>query len=301
MNLNELMDKFGNRVSEPVFQLKEQSFSLQNLITFVALVWGFAWLAKWIEKLIHKSLLYKDIDPGIKGSIERFSRYLILFFGLFISLSSIGVNLNTLTAVGGVLLLGIGFGLQNITQNFVSGIIILLERPIKKGDIVKVGATSGRVLDIKARSTLILTRDDVVIIVPNSSFISEPVINDSFSGDKLRLSVDVSVAYETDIDKVTDVLMAVALRHDRVLKTPPPTVILKSFGESGLMFELRIWTNELWFSDIILSDLRCDIVKRFRDRQVTIPFPQRDLHFKSDWTEARTLLGSTSTSSIDQK
>ncbi len=281
MNLNELFDKFGNRVSEPVFQLKEQQFSLQNLVTFVALVWGFAWLAKWIEKFIHRSLLYKDIDPGIKGSIERFSRYLVLFIGLFVSLSSIGVNLNTLTAIGGVLLLGIGFGLQNITQNFVSGIIILLERPIKKGDIVKVGETSGRVLDIKARSTLILTRDDVVIIVPNSSFISEPVINDSFSGDKLRLSIDVRVAYETDIDKVTDILMAVALRHDRVLKIPPPTVILKSFGDSGLNFELRIWTNELWFSDIILSDIRYDIVKRFRETEISIPFPQRDVHFKS--------------------
>ena len=234
-------------------------------------------MSKWTERFMHRTMMHKDIDHGIKGSVEKFSRYFVLMVGIFISLSTLGINLNSLTA----LLVGIGFGLQNITQNFVSGIIILLERPIKRGDIVEVGETSGRILDIRARSTLILTRDDVVIVVPNSSFISEQVVNDSFSGDKLRISVDVGVSYSSNVDQVTDILIKVAHSHEKVLKSPPPTVIFKDFGDSSLNFCLRIWTNDLWFSDIILSDLRYKITRQFQENGVTIPFPQRDLHLKS--------------------
>ena len=166
-------------------------------------------------------------------------------------------------------------------QNFVSGLIILLERPIKKGDIVEVKGVSGRVLDIKARSTLILTRDDVVIVVPNSQFITEQVVNDSFSGDKLRLHVKIGVSYGSDTDKVTQILMDVAQKHDKILKSPPPTVTFDDFADSSLNFSLRIWTNELWFYDILLSELRYEITNEFRRRGVTIPFPQRDLHIKT--------------------
>ena len=179
MTLADITSKFLQLINHAFFKLGDQEISIKILIVFLALIFGFSWLSKWIERFIHKTLLYKDIDPGIKGSIERFSRYLILSLGVLISLSSIGINLSSLTVFGGIVGVGIGFGLQNITQNFMSGIIILLERPIKKGDIVQVGQTSGRVLDIKARSTLILTRDDVVMIVPNSDFITKQVVNDS--------------------------------------------------------------------------------------------------------------------------
>ncbi len=281
MDFSEILSTMSDWVTYPLFILRGHDISLKSLIVLAALLWGFSWLSKWIERFIHRTLLYKDIDPGIKGSIERFSRYFILIIGILISLSSIGINLTTLTAVGGVALVGIGFGLQNITQNFMSGIIILLERPIKKGDIVRVGDTSGRVLDIKARSTLVLTRDDVVMIVPNSDFITKQVVNDSFSGDKLRLHVDVGVDYGSDIDKVTEVLMEVANRHDKILKSPPPTVVLKTFADSSLNFSLRIWTGELWFSDLLLSELRYEIVREFRKNNIAIPFPQRDLHLRS--------------------
>jgi small-conductance mechanosensitive channel len=296
MDFNEIISKITAWISVPLFELRGNPISVKSLIVLASLLWGFYWLSKWIEKFAHKTLLYKDIDPGIKGSIERFSRYFILIIGTFVSLSSIGINLTTLTAVGGFALVGIGFGLQNITQNFMSGIVILLERPIKKGDIVRVGDTSGRVLDIKARSTLVLTRDDVVMIVPNSDFISKQVVNDSFSGDKLRLHVDVGVAYDSDIDTVTKVLMDVASRHDKVLTSPPPTVVLKEFADSSLNFTLRIWTSELWFFDLLLSELRYEIVREFRKKGVTIPFPQRDLHLRS--VSAERPLGIQSVASV---
>ncbi len=281
MTFADITSKFLELINHAFFKLGNQEISIKIVIVFCALIFGFSWLSKWIERFIHKTLLYKDIDPGIKGSIERFSRYLVLSIGILISLGSIGINLSSLTVFGGIVGVGIGFGLQNITQNFMSGIIILMERPIKKGDIVQVGQTSGRVLDIKARSTLILTRDDVVMIVPNSDFITKQVVNDSFSGDKLRLSIPIGVAYGSDVDLVTKVLMEVATNHDKVLKSPPPTVVLANFGESSLDFKLRIWTQELWFFDLLLSEIRYEVVRKFRENDVTIPFPQRDLHVKS--------------------
>lgn len=282
MGFSEIFAIILSWVNAPLIHLQGEKFiSLKHIIVLISLVWGFSWLSKWMERFVHKTLLYKDIDPGIKGSMERFSRYFVLIIGLLISMGSIGINLSTLTAFGAVVGVGIGFGLQNITQNFMSGIIILMERPIKKGDIVKVGETSGRVLDIKARSTLILTRDDVVMIVPNSDFITKQVVNDSFSGDKLRLHVEAGVAYGSDVDKVTEVLMRVAIAQEKVLKSPPPTVILKGFGDSSLNFVLRIWTSELWFSDLLLSEIRYELVRQFELEGITIPFPQRDLHIKS--------------------
>ncbi|MCB0378689.1 MAG: mechanosensitive ion channel [Bdellovibrionales bacterium] len=281
MEVSNIFSKLGKLVYYPLFEIRGHDVSLSSLILMITLLWGFSWLSKWVERFIHKALLYKDVDPGIKGSIERFSRYGVIIVGAFISLSTIGINLSSLTALGAVVGVGIGFGLQNITQNFISGIIILLERPIKKGDIVHVKGISGRVLDIKARSTLILTRDDIVIIVPNSQFITEQVINDSFSGDKLRMHIRVGVAYGSDVEKVTEVLMSVAKDHDKVLQTPPPTVTLDEFGDSSLNFSLRVWTPELWFSDIVLSEIRYEITHRFAQAGVTIPFPQRDLHIKT--------------------
>ena len=275
--LDKILTILNNWISYPFFTISDHEISIKSIILLVALFWSFLWLSKWTERFMHRTMMHKDIDHGIKGSVEKFSRYLVLMVGVFISLSTLGINLNSLTA----LLVGIGFGLQNITQNFVSGIIILLERPIKRGDIVDVGQVSGRVLDIRARSTLILTRDDVVIIVPNSSFISEQVINDSFSGDKLRMSVDVGVSYSSNANQVTEILLKVASSHGKVLKSPPPTVIFKDFGDSSLNFSLRIWTDDLWFSDLILSDLRYKIIREFQENGVTIPFPQRDLHLRS--------------------
>lgn len=275
------INKISESLTTPLFSLRNHDVSIKSIIVLIALFWGFLWLSKWLEKLIHKSLVFKDIDPGIKGAIERFSRYFVLLVGMFVSLGSIGINLNSFAALGAVVGVGLGFGLQSITTNFMSGLIILLERPIKKGDIVQVGNTSGRVIDIRARSTLILTRDDVVIIVPNSSFITEQVVNDSFSGDKLRLHINVRVSYDCDVDSVTKVLLAVAAKQDKVLQNPPPTVVLKEFGEAGLIFNLRVWTSELWYSDFLLSDLRYEIVRQFRDNQITIPYPQREVHIKA--------------------
>jgi small-conductance mechanosensitive channel len=270
-----------NLLSTPLFELGNSHISIVSLFVVLLILGVFFVISKIIERAVGNILKNKSIDPGIKGSIERFSKYLTVTVGVFVAVDTIGINLTSIAAVGAVLMVGIGFGLQNIAQNFISGIIILLERPIKQGDIVFVGGISGKVRDIRVRSTIIETRDDVAIIVPNSQFIAEQVINDSFSGHKIRKTLKVGVAYGSDVEKVTQILMKIASEHNEVLKDPGSKVLFMDFGNSSLDFELRFWVSELWTTDAILSDLRYAIDREFRNEDITIPFPQRDLHIKT--------------------
>lgn len=274
-----------NLISKPLFQLGNSHISIASLFVVLLILAFFYIFSKIIERAIGNLLKNKSIDPGIKGSIERFSRYLIVMVGVFVALDTIGISLTSIAAVGAILMVGIGFGLQNIAQNFISGIIILLERPIKQGDIVVVGGVSGRVCDIRVRSTVIETRDDVAIIVPNSQFIAEQVVNDSFSGHRIRRVLKVGVAYGSNVEKVTEILMKIANEHTKILKDPGSKVLFMDFGNSSLDFELRFWVTELWTTEAILSDLRYAIDREFRNENITIPFPQRDLHIKSYDTE----------------
>ena len=268
-------------LSTPLFELGNSQISLASLFIVLLILIVFFIISKIIERGVQRALKNKAIDPGIKGSIERFSRYLTVSVGAFIAIDTIGISLTSIAALGAILMVGIGFGLQNIAQNFISGIIILLERPIKQGDIVVVGGVSGKVRDIRVRSTVIETRDDVAIIVPNSQFIAEQVINDSFSGHKIRKILKVGVAYGSDVEKVTQILKRIANEHEQILKAPGPRVLFMDFGSSSLDFELRFWVTDLWSTDIILSDLRYATDREFRNGEITIPFPQRDLHIKS--------------------
>ena len=270
-----------NLLSTPLFELGNSHISIVSLFVVLLILGVFFVISKIIERAVGNILKNKSIDPGIKGSIERFSKYLTVTVGVFVAVDTIGISLTSIAAVGAVLMVGIGFGLQNIAQNFISGIIILLERPIKQGDIVFVGGISGKVRDIRVRSTIIETRDDVAIIVPNSQFIAEQVINDSFSGHKIRKTLKVGVAYGSDVEKVTQILMKIASEHNEVLKDPGSKVLFMDFGNSSLDFELRFWVSELWATDVILSDLRYAIDREFRNGDITIPFPQRDLHIKT--------------------
>lgn len=229
---------------------------------------------------MRKFLREKDIDPGVKRSIERFVKYLTLIIGILITLDTIGISMQSLAALGAILMVGIGFGLQNITSNFISGLIILFERPIKVGDIVKVGDVSGKVEDIGARATIVHTRDDVAIIVPNSKFVADEVVNESFSGQRIRLNIQVGVAYGTDASVVREELLDIAKKHKQVLSHPGPTVLFQDFADSALIFELRIWVDELWTYDLILSDIRYAINEQFKQKQIQIPFPQLDIHTK---------------------
>jgi small-conductance mechanosensitive channel len=190
--------------------------------------------------------------------------------------------------VAGALSVGIGFGLQNIVNNFVSGLILLFERPIKSGDFVTVGGVEGTVKQISIRSTEIETLDRQNVIVPNSELVSQQVTNWVLHDPHGRLQLLVGVAYGSDVDKVRDVLLDVAQGHPQVLtdgiSSPRPKVLFREFGDSALIFELRVWIRQIRRRFDVSSEINFGIERAFREAGIEIPFPQRDLHVKS-WSD----------------
>jgi small-conductance mechanosensitive channel len=240
-----------------------------------------------ISELIRKFLANKilsryDLDIGTRQSIATIVKYFLIIFGFFTILQNTNVDLSALGILAGAIGVGIGFGLQNITNNFISGLIILFERPIKIGDRIEVNDVNGDVVKISARSTMVITNDNITIIVPNSQFIDSPVINWSHNDRNIRFNIPVGVSYKENPERVKEILIQVAKDNPGVLKSPGPDVLFKSFGESSLDFYLRIWTNEYTNRPQVLkSQLYYEIFKRFSDAGIEIPFPQRDLHIRS--------------------
>ncbi|MFC1551992.1 mechanosensitive ion channel family protein [Candidatus Latescibacterota bacterium] len=189
--------------------------------------------------------------------------------------------MTALAALSAVLMVGIGFGLQNITSNFISGLIMLFERPIQVGDYVDVAGVFGKVNTINARATTVTSVDNVSIIVPNSQFISESLVNWSYKDPRIRFHVKVGVSYGSDVDLVRDTLLEVGNSHPKVLKDPEPLAIFYEFGDSSLNFDLLVWTDKPLKQFIIKSDLNYAIVHAFREKGIEIPYPQRDLHVRS--------------------
>lgn len=251
-----------------------------KLVVFL-LVLGVA--ARRVRTFIQDRLLvHTSMDLGQRDALARLAAYAIFAFGLIIGLESLGVNLSSLLVVGGAVGIGVGLGLQNIANNFVSGLILLIERPIKLGDRVEVGGTNGDVVRIAARSTWVRTNDNVVIIIPNSEFVSNRVTNWTANDRQVRFAVPVGVSYNSDPDEVRDVLTRVALANPDVLRDPAPEIRLMGFGDSSLNFELRAWTvSRVQTPNILTSDLNFAIFRAFGEHGIEIPFPQRDVHVKA--------------------
>ena len=204
-----------------------------------------------------------------------------MLLGVFIAVQQVGIDLTTLAAISAVLMVGIGLGLQNITSNFISALILLFERPVQVGDFVEVSGVQGRIRAIKTRSSVVETLDNVAIIVPNSNFITENVTNWSYRDSKVRIHVSVGVSYGSDVDLVAETLLRMGRAHQEVLLNPEPRIQFLEFGDSSLRFDLLVWINDASRQYFIKSDLNFAVVKAFRERGITIAFPQRDLHIRS--------------------
>lgn len=280
-NILELLKAFLAFCTKTLFELQGTKITLASIILGIFIFMTARYLSRISERLMHRFASDRGLEIGVTTSIAKITRYFVLTIGIIITLDTLGVDMKSLAALGAVLGVGIGFGLQNITQNFISGIIILFERPVKIGDLVSVDGVNGRVVDIGSRSTRVLTRDDTAIIVPNSKFISDNVINQSFTGEIIRYNINVGVAYGSDTKKVEQVMLEVAKNADGILKDPAPQVFFEDFGDSSLNFSLAVWVSELWHSRKILSDIRFSIDEKFRENNIEIPFPQRDIHIKS--------------------
>jgi small-conductance mechanosensitive channel len=223
-----------------------------------------------------------DIDPSLSFAMTRFLKFFLFSLGVLITLDTAGVNLSTLTIFGGALGLGLGFGLQNIANNLVSGIILLVDRSVKQGDVITVGDSYGWVVKLGARYIVVRTRDGVEKLIPNANLIATEITNWSHSDRAVRLHVKTMVSYKTDPFQVRDLLLHVADNHPRVLKYPQPNVLFVNFGENGMEFELRIWINDPQEGiENVRSAMRFEIWKLFKEHGIDIPYPQRELHIKS--------------------
>jgi len=240
---------------------------------------------KWTTGVVDRKLLQRTrLEPGARDSIITLVNYTGVFIGILMALGTVGVGLSKLAIVAGALSVGIGFGLQSIVNNFVSGLILLFERPIKMGDWVVVPSGQGYVKHIGARATEIETFDRSSILIPNSELVSSAVQNWFYKGRHGRLSVDVGVSYGSDPEQVREILLDCAKEHKSILSYPAAFVRWTDFGDSALQFRLLAHLSNVDDIYEVRSDLRFAIFKAFKDAGIEIPFPQRDLHIRSDGT-----------------
>ncbi|HKJ88014.1 MAG TPA: mechanosensitive ion channel domain-containing protein, partial [Gammaproteobacteria bacterium] len=260
------------------FYIGQYRFSLIALGVALGVFLGIFYLGRWLRSGLHYRILPRfTADMGLRNSISSLVFYTVLVVGAFIAISVAGFDLTNLAIIAGALSVGIGFGLQNIINNFVSGLILLFERPIKVGDVVEYQQQWAEVLHIRVRSTVVRTYDRAELIVPNSELVSSTVTNWTHSDYRTRLIINVGVAYGSDTALVRDLLLRVARDHPQVYKEPDAQVLFKDFGDSALLFELRCFTH-LDNVPRVPSDLRFRIDEVFREHGITIPFPQRDIH-----------------------
>lgn len=239
---------------------------------------------EWVER--------RQLDRGVADSVRTLVHYLLVVAGLLFALSFAGFDLRNFAIVAGALGVGIGFGLQNVVNNFVSGLILLFERPVRVGDVVVLGEQWGTIERIGLRSTVVTTFDRSEMIVPNSDLISEKVINWTLSNRVARILIPVGVAYGSDVETVVRTLLEVAGAHPEVRSDPAPSCVFTRFGDSSLDFELRVWVDDVELRLQVTSELLIAIDRRFREAGLEIPFPQRDLHLRSvdgsvEWRKAK--------------
>ena len=263
------------------------SLTLGGVLLFVFSVYLAFWVAKTVRVILQDDLLPKmSLPRGVGNSISSLTYYALVMAGLFFALAAAGFEISQLAIVVGALSVGIGFGLQNVVNNFVSGLILMFERPIQPGDVVEVSGTSGKVREIGMRATTLTTFEGADVVVPNGMLLNEKLINWTLSDMNRRLDVNVGVAYGTDPKRVLELLAEVARSTPGVATEPEPTVIFVGFGASSLDFAIRAWTND--FGDWV--KIRSDMTVRVNDALVAagieIPFPQQDVHVRSVAPEA---------------
>jgi small-conductance mechanosensitive channel len=220
----------------------------------------------------------RELEAGVRISMARLVHYGLVLVGFLLALVALGFNLRNVTIIAGALGVGIGFGLQGIVNNFVSGLILLFERPVKVGDYIQLGEQWAQIQDIGLRATIVQTLDRSEVVVPNSDLVSNQVVNWTLSDRIVRLMVPVGVAYGSDVPLVFETLMQCAMANSKVMRMPEPQILFMGFGDSSLNFELRTWISNVDDRLTVRSDLHRDIDARFRQAGIVIAFPQRDLH-----------------------
>ena len=235
-----------------------------------------SFVLKWLRHLLTRKMQGDDKLKFI--SIFKFIKYFVYVAVILVTMSVAGIDITILITASAALFVGLGLALQELFQDVIAGIFIITDKSLMVGDIIEVDGKVVRVFEIKLRTTRAITRDDKVIVIPNHKFISDIIYNHTQNQETTRESVNVGVAYGSDVDKVSRLLLECAQQHPGVLKRPEPMVLFEDFGDSALLFSIKFHIDDSFTSPLIKSEIRYSIDRAFRENQVTIPFPQRDIH-----------------------
>jgi len=256
--------------------------SIIKLLLMVTLAFSLAiWLAELISNRLQASAHF---SPSMQVGFSKFNKFILITIAFLMALNAVGISLSSLTVFGGALGVGLGFGLQRIASNFISGFILVLDRSIKPGDVITVGDKFGWVEELNSRYVVVRNREGVDTLIPNENLITSEVINWSYADRNVRVTIKVQISYEDDPEQAMALMLECAYASPRVLRNPLPTVRLTEFADSGMELQLRIWIADPENgTGSVRSDINLAIWRIFRDNKITIPFPQRDLHIKSGW------------------
>ncbi|OEY71098.1 mechanosensitive ion channel protein MscS [Rheinheimera salexigens] len=284
LHLTDFLTPLLTAMDSLAFTLGESKVSLLavlKLILVIIFAFTFAiWLAELLNQRLKRS---KHISPSMQVGFSKFSKVFLITLAFLIALNAVGINLSSLAIFGGALGVGLGFGLQRIASNFISGFILVLDRSIKPGDVISVGDNFGWVHELKARYVVVRNREGVDTLIPNENLITSEVINWSYDDRNVRLKIVVRVSYNDDPEQAMAIMLRCANKSIRVLASPEPTVMLKSFAENGIEIELRVWIGDPEYGeDTVKSDIHVAIWRAFKEAKITIPYPQRELHIRSD-------------------
>ncbi|MFX3626039.1 MAG: mechanosensitive ion channel family protein [bacterium] len=270
---------FKDILEYKLIEVAEYKVTVGNLVIIAAIIVG-----TWVGLTLVRKILYRSrkLDQGQKYSVFQIVRYVVWVVAIAYCLESLGVEFTLLLAGSAALMVGLGLGLQQTFNDFVSGVIILVEGTIKVGDIIEVDGIVSRVKHIGLRTTKVISRDDITLILPNNILTNHQVINWSHAQETARFKVSVGVDYSSDIELVTKILLDCVSNHKAVLKKPKPFVRFEDFGNSSLDFSIFFWSDKIFPIENVKSEIRYAINKGFRENKVTIPFPQRVVHMPKE-------------------
>ena len=281
------MEALQNLLDYKLFETEGHRFTIGTIVLVVAIYIATRMVLFGLKRLLNRIFEKRGIDRGRRFAMIKLVQYFVWSLAIVFMVQAATFKVTLLLAGSAALLVGLGLGLQQIFQDLVSGIFILVEGTIQRDDVVEIDGLVGKILTLNLRTSTVLTRDGIMLIVPNHKFIVDNIINWSHSATPTRFKVSVGVAYGSDVDKVTDILMECVLAQEVVIKDKEsnkyPFVRFVDFGDSALLFEVYFWSKDIFPIENAKSKIRYLIDKRFREEGISIPFPQRDLHIKSGY------------------
>lgn len=284
LNIAGLLDPTVNLLDAAAITFGQSRISLlsvvKGLFTFAIMIWLALVIARIMEQNLNR---LPTLTPSAQVLLGKLGKIVLITIAVLIAITSTGIDLTALAVFGGAIGVGIGFGLQKVVSNLISGVILLLDRSIKPGDVIEVGETYGWINKLAARYTSVITRDGREHLVPNENMITMPVINWTYSSTKVRRHIPVGVSYKADLHKAMDLIIEAAKETERVLADPDPRCLVKGFGDSAVNLELRLWIGDPQNGvSNVASEVLLRIWDKFHEHGIEIPFPQRDIHIISD-------------------